>query len=74
MTSLMENLVENAKLMPKEGDDGSPTPCQLQCQHQQQLLVACVGVVRESGDKTCLSPAVHAWTKCCTEANMADSE
>lgn len=73
MTSLLENLVENAKFMPQEGDDGTaPSPCQLQCTLQQQTLVSCVGSIREGGDNTCLAPAVSAWTKCCTEANIAE--
>jgi hypothetical protein len=76
MTSL---LVDNAKFVAKgaEGDDDgspSPTPCQLQCIPQQEILVKCVNNIRDNndGDKSCLTPALSAWTTCCAAANMAE--
>jgi hypothetical protein len=70
MSPLMDLLAQNASFMPKDGSE-KQSACQLQCMPQQQALVACVESIRESGNKSCLHNAVHVWTKCCTEANMA---
>lgn len=71
---LMEQFVENAKYMPQEGEK-EVSACQLECTVQQKSVVACVDSIRENGESNaCLLPAVEAWTKCCTEANMAAAE
>jgi hypothetical protein len=74
MASLMGQFVENAKYMPQEGDK-EVSACQLECKEQQTAVVACVDSIREEGKTSaCLAPAVQAWTKCCTEANVAEKD
>jgi hypothetical protein len=73
MASLMGQFVENSKYMPQEGDK-EVSACQLECKDQQKSVVACVDSIREEGKTSaCLAPAVQAWTKCCTKANMAEA-
>jgi len=75
MASLQDQFAENAKYMPQEGDK-EVSACQLECGEQQKAVVTCVDSIRENGGSSnaCLAPAVQAWTKCCTEANMAEDD
>lgn len=61
---------------------GEPSACELQCKKEQAAIVSCMNFIQdqreashesESGsssiDNKCLSPAVMAWTTCCSTAN-----
>lgn len=78
---MIETLVENAKYMPQDGDDGAnngPSVCEVECKSQQASLVSCMNAIRDAeendtsgtkGSNVCLAPSVAAWTECCALAN-----
>ncbi len=76
-STMMENLVENAKFM-SAADEGN-NKCETECKVQQDAIVTCMNSIREqresdsnSNEKeitSCLSPVVSAWTECCSKAN-----
>ena len=72
-SDFMATLVENAKYIGGSSTNEKPRACQVLCEPQQAVLVACVDIVRASGDSSCMATAIQTWTKCCADANMAES-
>ena len=75
----MKMIKEKVNFFDAPNEDGTLSPCALQCMAQQQALVDCANEIRDAPNdqktKECLHPAAQAWITCCSEANtFADIE